>query len=102
MCASSRGRRERSSRGLVDRPGRGGRVELVRVVEHRRLRRAGGPRVVVRGDRVQQLRARVGRKPRSALLDQAKAEVDMAEQAALLRLPKSRTALELARAADVV
>ena len=39
--------------GAVDRPRRGDRVELVRVVEDGRLGGLGGAGVVVRGDRVQ-------------------------------------------------
>ena len=56
---------------VADGPRRGDGVELVRVVEHGRLGRAGGAAVVVAGDRVQQLRAHCGierrrRAPRSA------------------------------------
>ena len=46
--------------------------------------------------------ARRASRPLGALLDQAQAEVDVAEQAALLGRPERRPALELARAADVV
>ena len=43
---------------VADRAGRGDRVELVRVVEHGRLRGAGRARVVVASDGVQELRRR--------------------------------------------
>ena len=93
----------RSSSASVDWARSRGRVELVRVVEDRRLGRARGPRVVVGGDRVQQLGPRVRRRAPSA-------------RSSIRRSPRwtwpssrpssvcaeGRPALELARAADVV
>ena len=49
-----------------------------------------GLAVVVDGDRVQELGADVSDQCFSALLDQAQAEVDVAEQTATLRLPECR------------
>ena len=98
----SRRVRARPRSGLGHGTRRGDRVELVRVVEHGRLggaRRAG---VVVAGDRVQQLGAGCRVEPVGALLDQAQAEMDVAEQAPLLGEPVRRGGAELERAADVV
>ena len=78
-------RREHGSGGGLNRADRGGRVELVRVVEHGRLGGASAPRVVVAGDRVQELGAHVLGQLARALLDQPQAEVDVAEQPALRR-----------------
>jgi hypothetical protein len=55
----------------IHRPRRGDRVELVRVVEDGRLGRAGGARVVVDGDRVQELRPRVAWEVDRVLLDES-------------------------------
>jgi hypothetical protein len=57
---------------------------------------------VVRRNGVQELRPGVGFELRGALLDQAQAEVDVAEQAALIGLPEGWPAFELERPADVV
>ena len=72
------------------------RVELVRVVEHGRLGGAGRALGVVTRNCVEQL----GRS--TELLESAQAEVDVAEQAALLRRREDRRPAELARPADVV
>ena len=64
-----------------------------------RLRRAG---VVVARDRVEELGPRIRGKGAGALLDQPRAEVDVAEKPALGRLPEPRAGLELDGAADVV
>src|SRR5262249_20915493 len=86
----------------VDRPRRGDRVELVRVVQDGRLGGLGRPGVVVGGDRMKQLRTR-GRVERlGPLFDQPRAQVDVAEQAPLGGLPEARGRLELDGAAQVV
>ena len=87
---------------LPDGPGRGLRVELVRVVEHGGLRGAGRLPVVMDGDRVQELRPNRGIERGGSLLDQAQAEMDVTEQAPLLRRAKRRPAAELEGAPDVV
>src|SRR5581483_1337488 len=61
---------------VADRSRRRLGVELVRVVEHGGLRRAGGSPVVVRRDRVQELRADAALEPARPRLDLAQAEVD--------------------------
>ena len=78
------------------------RVQLVRVVEDRRLRRSRRSPVVVRRDRVQELRAHFRLQLASSILDQAKAEMDMAEQASLLRLCEPGPSGQLDRSADVM
>ena len=87
---------------LADGPGRGLRVELVRVVEHGRLGGARRLPVVVCGDRVEELGANRGVETGGPLLDQAQAEMDVTEQAPLLRRAERGPAAELERAADVV
>ena len=72
------------------------------MVEHGSLRGARVPPVVMGGDRVQQLGADVALERARALLDHPQAEVDVTEQAALLRLPEPGPALELTDPADVV
>src|SRR6476646_3956749 len=57
---------------------------------------------MVRTDRVQQLRADSGLEWRGALLDNAQAQMDVAEQAALFRRFEDRSARQLSGAADVV
>ena len=102
----ARAEREHDARhreaSVVDRPGRGDRVELVRVVEDGRLGRPRRACVVVAGDAVEQLGARLAVEPVGALLDQAQPEMDVAEQPSLLGLAERRAAAELERAADVV
>src|SRR5687767_15749610 len=86
----------------ADGPRRSGRVELVRVVEDGRLGRPGGSHVVVRCDRMEELGMYRRVEHDRPLLDQAEAEVDMPEQAPLLRLPEGGAALQLADPPDVV
>ena len=57
---------------------------------------------MVRADRVQQLRADSGLERRGALLDHAQAQMDVAEQAALLCRFEDRPSRQLSCAADVV
>src|SRR3954462_13695324 len=78
------------------RPRGGDGVELVRVVEDGRLGCAGGTGVVVARHSVQQLGGSL------ELLEHPQSEVDVAEQAALLRRREDGRPTELARAADVV
>ena len=59
-------------------------------------------RVVVAGDRVQQLGARALVELRRPLLDKAQAEMDVTEQPALLGDLEPRARLQLAGTADVV
>src|SRR6187397_1814602 len=84
---------------VADRPRCGGRVELVRVVEDDRLRRAARRAVVVRCDRVQELGPEGGIEAAGPLVDQPHPELEVAEQCALLGRPEGRTAAELAYAA---
>ena len=72
------------------------------MVEAGRLGGAGGACVVVTRDGVEQLGARALVELRRALLNEPEAEVDVAEQAALLGDLEPRARLELARAADVM
>ena len=78
------------------------RVELVRVVEDGGLCRPRGPGVVVRADGVQNLGEDAAVEPVGALLDQAQAEVDVAEELALGGREEERAAVELADAPDIV
>ena len=87
---------------VADGPGRGLRVELVRVVEHGGLGRPRGLPVVVDGDRVQELGPGLGVQARGPFLDQPQAEMDMTEQAPLLGLAERRAASELDGSPDVV
>src|SRR4029450_7829093 len=77
-------------------------VELVRVVEHGCLCRSCGARVVVRADRVQELRADSGLERRGALLDHAQPQVDVTEEAALLGRLEDRPACPLDGAGDAL
>ncbi len=72
------------------------------MVEHRRLGSARSTRVVVTGDRVQQLGARVRLDTGASLLDHAQPEVDVAEQPPFVGLPEGRAGGQLRDAADVV
>ena len=72
------------------------------MVEHRRLGGAGSASVVMAGDGVEELGTCGGVELLGALLDQAQAEMDVAEQPSLFRLPERGRASELARPADVV
>ena len=66
--------------GLVGYGARGGYgVELVRVIEDGRFRGSRGAEIVVDRDRVQELGAYLGLESRGSLLDQAQAEMDVAE-----------------------
>ena len=72
------------------------------MVEHGGLGGAGRLPVVVHRDRMQELGANRGVESGGSLLDQAQAEMDVTEQAPLLRRAKRRPAAELEGAADVV
>ena len=72
------------------------------MVENGSLCRARGVAVVMRRDGVQQLSANRGIEPVGTLLDHPQAEVDMAEQPALLGGPERRSAPELAHPPHVV
>src|SRR5215203_669754 len=94
--------RRRASLALRHGPRRCDCVELIRVVENRgfgRPRRAG---VVVRPDRVQQLRANARLERTGPLLDQPQAEVHVAEQPPLFGRAERRPTGELDGSADVV
>ena len=56
----------------------------------------------MRADRVQELRADFGLERRGAFFDQAQPEMDVAEQAALVRRPEDGPACQLNGPADVV
>jgi hypothetical protein len=75
---------------------------LIRVVQHGGLRGAGGTRIVVGRNRMKEFRARGGFECDRALFDEAKAEMDVTEQAPLVRLPECGTCGELGGTADVV
>jgi uncharacterized protein (DUF1015 family) len=92
----------RSASVVADGAGRSLGVELVRVVEDRRLRGASGRSVVVAGDGVQELGEHCGVEVECALLDHPQPEMDVAEQAPFLGRPERRSRPELANAADVV
>ena len=81
---------------------RGLRVELVRVVEHRRFRRARGGTVMVGSDGVQQLGENRRVDLACPLLDQPQPEMDMPEEAPFIGLAKSGTTSKLSNAADIV
>ena len=82
---------------------RGGlRVELVRVVQNARFGSSRRGPVVVARDGVEELGEDGGIEVSRALLDHPKAEVDMSEQATLLRLAKRGAYAELPDTADVV
>ena len=72
------------------------------MIQHRRLGSARSTRVVMTGDRVQQLGARVRLDPAASLLDHAQPEVDVPEQTAFVGLPEGRARGQLGDAADVV
>ena len=62
------------------------------MVQNGGLGRAGGPGVVMGGDAVQKLGARRSREALGAVLDQPQAQMDVPEQAALLRRRERRAA----------
>ena len=72
------------------------------MVEHRGLSRACGSGVVMGTNRVQELGSDPCFEWRSPLFDQAQAEVNVPEQAPLVRGTEDRPASQLERAADVV
>ena len=94
--AGSESERSGEHYSVRNRPRRGDRVELVRVVEDGRLGRARGAHVVVARDRVHELRRRAD------LFEHPQAEVHVAEQPPLLRRLEDRRRAELPRAADIV
>ena len=57
---------------------------------------------MVNGDSVQKLGPNISFEGRRPVLDQPQAEVDVAEQAALVGLPEARRRTELAGSAEVV
>jgi ribosomal protein S18 acetylase RimI-like enzyme len=71
-------------------------------MEHRRLGRPRRVPIVMDRDRMQELRSHVGVQRRSTLLDQAQAQVDVAEEASFLGRPKRRRSPQLADPTDVV
>ena len=89
-----------SHTGLLDRPGGGERVELVRVVEAGRLGRPRSAGIVVARDGVQQLRAHLAFELCRRLLDEPQAEMDVTQQAPLLGDLESWAGLEFTGAAD--
>ena len=72
------------------------------MVEHGRLGCPGRAGVVMAGDRVEELRRASAARPARALLDETQAEVDVAEQTALVGLAEGRALRQLARPPDVV
>ncbi len=72
------------------------------MVEDSRLRRPGSAGVVVRRDRVQDLCEEGRVEPRRPLLDEAKPEMDVAEQLPLGGGEEERPAVQLAHAPGVV
>jgi hypothetical protein len=72
------------------------------VVEDGGLGRPRGPKIVVHGDCVEQLGQDVSRHAVCTLLDQAQAQMNMAEELSFVRGQEERTAVELADASDVV
>ena len=72
------------------------------MVEDGRLGRPGCWPIVMAGDGVQELCEHDGVEVARTLLDRAQTEVDVAEEAAFLRLPERRTSAELADPPDVV
>jgi Protein of unknown function (DUF1015) len=72
------------------------------VVEGGRLGRPRGPGIVVHGDCVEQLGQHVSGQTFCTLLDQAQAQMHMAEELSLVRGQEERAAVELEEAADVV
>src|SRR5439155_5447120 len=94
------GKRRREQ--LLHRPGGRDRVELVCVVEHRRLGGFGRAQVVMNSDRVQELGPNFSLERWGSDLDQPQAKVNVAEKAALLRLPKTWGRAQLAGAAEIV
>ncbi len=87
---------------VADRTGCGLRVQLVRVVQHRRLGRPRRLPVVVYRHRMEQLGPHVGIQARRPFLDHPQPEVDMAEQAAFLGLAERRPAAQFDGAPDVM
>jgi hypothetical protein len=86
----------------IRRPGCRGGVQLVRVVEDRRLGRPRRPKVVVGADRVEELGAGLRVEVVGSLLDHPQAEMDVSEEATLVRRREQRPAIELSDTADVV
>jgi hypothetical protein len=72
------------------------------MVEDSGLCRSRRPRVVVDGDRMEELGEDRAGDPCRALLDQPHAEVDVAEELALVGGEEERPAIELAHPAHVV
>ena len=72
------------------------------MVEHRGLGRARAPSVVMHGDGVEDLGEHRAVERRRTLFDQAKAEMDVAEQLSLGRGQEQRAAVELPHAPHVV
>jgi hypothetical protein len=72
------------------------------VVENRSLGRPGRSGIVVGGDGVQNLRARVRVEAARLFLDHAQAEVHVAEELPFAGRQEERPTVELARATDVV
>ena len=87
---------------VADRARCGLRVELVRVVQNRRFRRARSGTVVVRCYRMEKLGEGRWIEIPGPFLDHAHAQMDVAEQPTLLRLSKCRPSSELASPAHVV
>src|SRR5205085_4451629 len=83
-------------------PGRSDGVELIRVVEDRRLCGPRRTRVVMRSDRMQELGAHVRHQTRRAFLYETEPQMDVAEQLSFGRLRERRPRHELDGAPDVV
>jgi uncharacterized protein (DUF1015 family) len=86
----------------LDGLGGGDRVELIGVVEDRRLGRPRGVAVVMRRHGVQELGTDRRFEAVRALLDHPQAEMDVPEQTALVGGPERRAAPELAHPPDIV
>ena len=72
------------------------------MVKGGRLCGSSRSRVVMAGDRVQELGTRVCVEPARAFLDEAKTEMHVPEQTSFVGLPERGAAGQLDRAADVV
>src|SRR5262245_25724829 len=95
--------RSRRSSGLrLDRARSSDRVELVRVVEDGCLGGARSAGIVMGADRVEDFGEDGPVELPGALLDEAEAQVDVAEQLSLRGREEERAAVELAHTADVV
>lgn len=86
----------------LDRARSGDSVELIRVVENGCLGRSRGPRIVVSGHEVEQLRGHVRIEPAGPLFDEPEAEVHVAEKTAFGGREKERTAVQFSYPARVV